>query len=278
MLREVFGVANTRFTTIDTFEKNQFETFNLVDKRLLAIADIEKYRGKVANLKNATGGDPLRLEQKNVQGGANYIFDGLVVISANNNQFGCEDYSSGLARRKLVLPFRRRWSETQKAKFNQMGGEDRLIREVPGIIAAALALSDDEVTSILNNPPASAVAATFDDLASSNSIVAWVRDNLVYDAEVLTQIGKLGGEYISGFARSEEWLYPNYRAWAKENNEVGANYVTLRDFAKNLTEMIEAMMGFQVEHIHPANKSTIKGVRLRKDDEDPFDWLQNNRN
>ena len=64
-----------------------------------------------------------------------------------------------------------------------------------------LALSDDEVTSILNNPPASAVAATFDDLASSNSIVAWVRDNLVYDAEVLTQIGKLGGEYISGFAR-----------------------------------------------------------------------------
>jgi len=90
---------------LEHLEKNRFETSNLYKKKLLLFNDVERYGGSVSVLKALTGGDLIRNEQKfQTDAQKPFKFGGLVMITANE-PIQTTDPTSGLARRRLTIPF-----------------------------------------------------------------------------------------------------------------------------------------------------------------------------
>jgi putative DNA primase/helicase len=101
------GIPNTLSTELKTLETDKFESANILGKRLVYVADSERYTGKVSKLKAITGQDPIRYEKKYVQGGNCFCFDGMVLIVANETiQFN--DHTGGIRRRRITVPFNHR--------------------------------------------------------------------------------------------------------------------------------------------------------------------------
>jgi putative DNA primase/helicase len=86
LLSMLIGKENTHSTTMIELNGNRFEPANLRGKRLVLMSDEDKYTGGIGILKSASGGDPLRHEDKGKKAGSFY-FRGMIVISANSPTF-----------------------------------------------------------------------------------------------------------------------------------------------------------------------------------------------
>ena len=101
------GDDNAMISSLEHLEKNRFETANLYKKKLLLFNDVERYGGSVSVLKAITGRDLIRNERKFQAGSQKpFKFNGLVMITANE-PIQTTDPTSGLARRRLTIPFDR---------------------------------------------------------------------------------------------------------------------------------------------------------------------------
>ena len=99
------GDDNAMISSLEHLEKNRFETANLYKKKLLLFNDVERYGGSVSVLKAITGRDLIRNERKFQAGSQKpFKFNGLVMITANE-PIQTTDPTSGLARRRLTIPF-----------------------------------------------------------------------------------------------------------------------------------------------------------------------------
>src|SRR5690348_7519751 len=77
------GYENTYSSSLATLQNNRFELANIIYKKLVVLPDQPQWAGPVDVLKAMTGQDLLRVEIKMVQGGEPFVFDGLVLITAN---------------------------------------------------------------------------------------------------------------------------------------------------------------------------------------------------
>jgi P4 family phage/plasmid primase-like protien len=102
LLQMLIGSENIHSTNMSELNGNRFESANLKGKRLLLMTDEDKRSGGVGVFKAATGGDPIRFEQKG-KDASHFTFKGVVVVAANNPTFvGCSD--GGIKRRKVDFP------------------------------------------------------------------------------------------------------------------------------------------------------------------------------
>ena len=272
LLVEILGKCNCVSTDLRQLEINRFEAARLYGKRLASITDSDKYGGAVNVLKAITGQDAVRLERKNQQQDADFTFDGMVIVAANE-ALATTDHTSGLARRPIVVRFDKRLSEADRLRFSRHGGEAALHAEIPKIINLALSIPRDEVSAILKNPPERAAASTFRAITDSNPVAAWIEEWLIPSQGAWTQIGDRieirsdDGEAV--FRKADVWLYANYATWCRRNTR---EILSARRFRATTMDVL-GTLGVHTIESRRSLGTGIQGIRLRNVSEPPHDWF-----
>lgn len=269
LIGALVGAVNTVATSFNALETDKFELARLYLKMLAIIADSERNGGSLQNFKAATGGDPLRYEVKHQQSTGNFVFKGLFVLISNEHLQN-SDNSSGLERRRITVYFKRRVSEEQKLDWQARGGEAAVLHaELPGLVNWLLELSQDDISRIIRNPPQRTKQANFEAMTESNSVAGWLVECCMPDKDAETQIGD--GRKITEPGSETEYenfktqLYPSYLQWASRN---GKHQVSSSRF-KNLVIDTVLTLGFVATQRRAAAGRFVRGVRLRKDWENP---------
>ena len=263
LLVAFIGVKNHTVTELKQLETNQFEAAGLYNKKLVLINDSSRYGGEVSVLKALTGGDPIRLEKKNVQQGGSFVFDGVVVI-ASNEAIQTADYTSGLIRRRMPVNFNRKVTDADKAKWASAGGlEVALHRELAGLLNWVLAMTEAEVKLAIGGINGEMTQAQRDHLVETNKIAAWIDDNLIINLGVSHNVGvSMRKKSIDDalMARREK-LYPNYENWCDENN---GHPIGLQRFSNNILDVC-GQLKIVVSDKRGNKGKSIKGLEIRKD-------------
>lgn len=241
----MLGKENIHSTTLRDLETNRFETSSLVGKRLVVITDAARYSGEVEILKQLTGGDTLRCEEKN-RPSATFRYEGTVLI-ASNEDLVSSDKTSGLDRRRAVVKFNRSATAEDKAAWEARGGEEQVLHsEIPGLINWLVALDRDTVTSAVRNPPTAVKAANAEAMESNNQVARWLKLECRRHPNKVTAWGKLDEVRFNGVVRlngSDDQLYPAYLEWARGE---GLKDLSLNRFKTLLVETCETI-GWSVE-------------------------------
>ncbi|MEI8572218.1 hypothetical protein U737_09665 [Methylomonas sp. LW13] len=275
LIGALVGAANTVSTSFNALETDKFELARLFSKMLAIIADSERNGGSLQNFKAATGGDPLRYEVKHQQSTGSFVFKGLFILISNEHVQN-SDNSSGLERRRITVHLKRRVTEEQKLDWQARGGEVAVLHaELPGLVNWLLELSQDDISRIIRNPPARTKQANFEAMTESNSVAGWLVECCMPDKDAETQIGD--GRKINEpgseveFQNAKTQLYPSYLQWSIRN---GKRDVSSTRF-KNLVIDTVQTLGFEAAQRRAASGRFIRGIRLRKDWENPeSSWLK----
>ncbi len=271
LLVELVGKQNAVSTELRQLEQNQFEGALLFRKRLVLITDTDRYGKSLNKLKAIVGGDPIRLERKNIQQAGTFTLDGLVVI-ASNEAIQSTDHTSGLERRRITVPFERVFTESEKADFHRKGGETQLLREIPGLVNWSLAMSEEEVRRAIAHPPERVRQANLEAMRDSNPLADWIMDELIPDSLTWLQIGKLETSLgINGisYLYADKKLYPNYHLWCKEN---GHHPLSVQRFRITIEDACRNVLKIPIRKARHSSGMGIEGLRFRKEDELPYEW------
>lgn len=267
LLEAVVGKENCYATELRQLEKNRFEMAAIADKRLVVITDAEKYAGDTTHLKAITGGDALRIERKHQQQGVagqpTTKMKGMVVIAANE-AIQSADYTSGLQRRRLTIPFTK---VVQADKRRDMFSE--LETYLPGLVNETLKLTDDEVTAFITNTEQSVPSLNdirLDQLATTNPMYAWFRGRInitgVETDKIYVGVCKKSHGSVLG---ANAFLYPSYVAYCDETRR---SAVSQQRFTGLLEDLVQNSLRAQgVIHTRDRNGSHFKGVTFRADEE-----------
>ena len=207
---QLVGKENTASTELKQLETNRFEAAKLYDKLLTIISDSEQHRGEVAKLKQITGGDPIRHEQKHKQEAEAFIYRGLVMV-ATNEAIQSKDYTSGVSRRRKPLSFMRKVTEAEINKYeNEVGGIHAVFeREMPGLVNKLLALDPADAERTIRNPAQALADNALQIEIDCNPILGWADDYLVLCAR--GQESNIGDKKQS----PDEKLYPSFVHWCE---------------------------------------------------------------
>jgi putative DNA primase/helicase len=167
-------------------EKNRFETAALYGKKLLLITDSEKYGGEVSTLKAITGGDPIRFEKKNVQQCKAFTPTCMVIISANEPPQS-SDYTSGLKRRRLTVPFNLQVEPSQRRDLDA-----EFKPYLPGLLEWVLTMPDEQMYQLVVNTQQSVFSSRNWDiemLLDTNPIAQWFDHSVVLVTGSKTYVG-----------------------------------------------------------------------------------------
>jgi putative DNA primase/helicase len=258
------GTPNTLSSNLKTLETNRFESANLLGKRLVYIADSERYTGNISTLKALTGEDQIRYEKKYVQGGDCFCFDGMVLIVANEAiQFN--DHTGGIRRRRITVPFNHRVKPEDRRnliKVTKDGVSGEFASYIPGLMNWVLAMPDDEVTELVKNThrsvPSLAIS-TAETLIETNPMASWLDDCVVIELTAKTYVGNKDQP-------SSTHLYPSYVSYCASN---GYKPVSSTRFSSLLLGLLQTHLDLAgVKKEHDRNGNYITHLRLRVNSED----------
>jgi putative DNA primase/helicase len=200
LAQALVGHHNTAVTTLEQLEKNRFETAAIYGKKLLLITDSDKYGGEVSTLKAITGGDPIRFEKKNVQQCKAFTPTCMVIISANEPPQST-DYTSGLKRRRLTVPFKLQVEPSQRRDLDV---EFKPYRA--GLLEWVLTVPDEEMQQLIVNTTESVFSARnweIEMLLDTNPIAQWFDHSVVLATGEKTYVGLKN-------QNPEKYLYASY--------------------------------------------------------------------
>jgi putative DNA primase/helicase len=265
LLVSAIGKENQITTDLKNLEANRFEGASLYGKRLAVINDSSRYGGEVANLKALTGGDPIRFEKKNQQQGQSFVFDGVVVIVANE-PIQTTDYSSGLIRRRMPVSFNRQVNDQDKAKWLSIGGIERaMTNELSGFLNWVLDLPDSEVRLAIGGINGQMTAIQRNHLVSTNKLAAWIDENCIAKQDVIYYVGVSTKSIKDQYQREQlirEKLYSNYEQWCLETN---INPIGHARFTEQLIDVAK-QCGLDVSEQNKTSKGKpIRGLAIRND-------------
>jgi putative DNA primase/helicase len=267
------GTCNTVSTDLKQLEQNRFEAATLYGKRLATIGDSDKYGGSINVLKGITGQDQIRLERKHVQQAGTFTFEGLVFM-ASNEALATTDYTSGLERRRVTVPFESRATEAEKAAWREAGGEDAVLHaELPGVVNWILGMSIAEMEHRISHPPAKTIEANHEAMRAGNPASDWLMQCCVPERGAWSQVGdkKQRRELDDGavyFLDADTKLYPNYLDWCLRN---GRESLSVRRFSTVVMDMAKTL-GADVLLARRGPGQGIQGLRLKLPDEAPSAW------
>ena len=224
------GDQNAMISSLEHLEKNRFETANIYKKKLLLFNDVERYGGSVSVLKALTGRDLIRNEQKyQSEKQKPFKFDGLVMITANE-PIQTTDPTSGLARRRLTIPFNNPFRGSSKEQKVLIDMDDKgnafgvFAPLLPGLVNWLLDMSHDEMREyLMETSKVVSFYATYntEQTLKSNPVMDWLHHYVVFDINACTSIGlaKLAPRESSNiYANSDQWLYASYCEFMKNSN------------------------------------------------------------
>ena len=262
LLVAFIGEKNHAATDLKNLEVNNFEAAALYGKRLVLISDSSRYGGEVSVLKALTGGDPVRLEKKNVQQSGSFVYDGVVVI-ASNEAIQTADYTSGLIRRRMPVNFNRKVTDADKIKWAEVGGvEVAMHKELTGLLNWVMAMSAEEVKSVIGGINGQMTQTQREHLVETNKIAAWLDDNIVINSASVTYVGNSikGKEYGEISLARREKLYANYESWCSEG---AVHPVALQRFTNNIVDVCDQLKIDVTALTKDKYGRPIKGIAIR---------------
>jgi P4 family phage/plasmid primase-like protien len=223
------GKSNTYSTDFENMEKNRFEAAAYMGKKLLLFQDADRWGGSVSRLKAITGGDWIRSERK-YQGETldPFQYHGMVIITANE-AIQSTDYTSGLARRRLTIPFDRPFTGGQSEqreliKFDHKGNPQGIFAPLlPGLVNWLLDMSEEDMRSYLME---TAKHVDFfqryekEQSLRSNPVLDWMDKHLVFDPGIKSVLGicKAAQGTSNYYNNWNQWLYPSYAEFCRGTN------------------------------------------------------------
>lgn len=254
------GIENTKATEFKTLAENKFETANIKHKKLLILADADRYNGDVSVLKKVTGQDSLRFEEKNKQAGEDFMASCLVVV-ASNHPIRNPDYDA-LRERKIPFKYPNEVPEEKRSLLlewsdGQWIGE--LADEIEGFFNWVLAVPDDEARAAIGRSKGQQALeeSRHQDLIDTHPLALWVDHCLVVAPGATLQVGV--SEYMpSTPSHLCGKLYPSYQRFQQEQG--GLPTVSLRTFGDELEKLLTKVLKLDVKRCKPRNKASFVGI------------------
>jgi len=224
------GKHNTYSTDFNNLETNRFETIAFMSKKLLLFQDIDRWGGSVSKLKAITGGDWIRVERKyQSENPEPFQFHGLVMITANE-AIQSTDYTSGLARRRLTIPFDRPFEggPTQQRElitFDSKGEpKGEFASLLPGLVNWLLDLSMEEMREyLMSTGDKVKYFKEYEKVQSlrSSPMLDWMEHKLCYAPGEKCSVGFAKNAAPGGsgsYVFWDKWLYASYCEFCKQSN------------------------------------------------------------
>ena len=224
------GDDNAMISSLEHLEKNRFETANLYKKKLLLFNDVERYGGSVSVLKALTGRDLIRNERKFQAGSQKpFKFNGLVMITANE-PIQTTDPTSGLARRRLTIPFNNVFGGSSAEQKTLIDMDDRgrpfgeFAHLLPGLVNWVLDMTEAEMREYLmetNNKVKFFAKHHREQILKSNQIMDWLQHCVVFDIGATAPIGlakHTTGGSSNVYVSCDKWLYASYCEFSRASN------------------------------------------------------------
>jgi putative DNA primase/helicase len=251
LVTALVGKENIAVTDLKQLEKNRFETAALYGKKAIIITDSERYAGDVSVLKALTGNDEVRHEKKGIQQTGGFRFKGMVWIAANE-AIQSADYTSGLKRRRLSMPFDRVVPSHLRRDL-----ESEFQPYLANFLQWVLEMPDAEVSDYVRNTDKvvrSLANFNAEILLETNPIALWADSYLVLDPKGKTYVGNKG-------MSSEYFLFASYANWAET---AGYSPVAQARFSRNLLDLLKSQLGITEATKGRDNKGAyITGVLIR---------------
>lgn len=255
------GDKNVMSTTLKQLEENRFEVGALRNVKLLLITEVEKHGGEVNVLKALTGEDKNRVEVKGRQRkpGDDFYFQGFVFVSGNE-QPQSSDYTSGLDRRRLSVPFTHQTSENDR---RDLGAEFQPY--LAGLLEWVLTMPEPEVRALVVNTKKTvpALARVWGEaLCDANPLADWLDNCIIHDAGAKTYVG------VDSLERVDSWLYANYTNHTRLTN---GRVIGQRRYTKLLEDLCCNQLKLPgVKRGRDRKGSYFEGLRIRTNiDTDP---------
>lgn len=252
LAKALAGKDNTVSSQLKLLESNQFETAKFYRKLLVLFPDSERWQGEVSVLKQLTGQDPIRYERKGVQQCKDFVYEGMVILSANEPPES-SDRTSGQERRKLTIGLDNRIPEYEGRN---------LIKEfepyLPGLLRRVLEISPERVTQLVKHTERHVPTLRdkkWTQMLETNPIAAWIDEALILSDEAKAYVG------IDDPEQSGRWLYANFCKHQKESGHRGV--LPLKRFSSNLRDLLKNQMKVKIFEGRDRNGAFIKGVGLR---------------
>jgi putative DNA primase/helicase len=252
LARALTGSDNTVSSQLKHLENNQFETAKFYGKILALFPDSERWQGEVSVLKQMTGQDPIRYERKGVQQCRDFIFKGMVILSANEAPES-RDLTSGQERRKLTISLDTRVPEYEGRN---------LIKEfepyLPGLLKRVLDFPVSEVTRLIKHTDREVPALAqvkWRQLCETNPIAGWLEEKAVIAPDAKGYVG------LGDIEQAGRWLYANFCKYQQENGH--KNTVPMKRFSLNLRDLLKNQMKVAIVEGRDREGSYIKGLGLR---------------
>ena len=224
------GDTNAIISQLDHLEKSRFETANLYKKKLLLFNDVERYGGSVSVLKAITGRDLIRNERKFQAGSLKpFKFNGLVMITANE-PIQTTDPTSGLARRRLTIPFDRPFTGSAAEQRTLIDMDDSgnpfgdFASLLPGLVNWLLDMNELDMREYLmeTNKKVSFFAKHHrEQILKSNQIMDWMDHCLIFDPGSSASVGLAKSSQPGStnvYVSWDKWLYASYCEFSKASN------------------------------------------------------------
>ena len=224
------GKSNTYSTDFENMEKNRFEAAAYMGKKLLLFQDADRWGGSVSRLKAITGSDWIRSERKYQGEGLDpFQYHGVVMITANE-AIQSTDYTSGLARRRLTIPFDRPFTggpneQKELIKFNSKGEPQGVFSPLlPGLVNWLLDMTEDEMREYLMETSKKVkFFQKYEKMQNlrSNPLLDWMEHKIIYDPGISSAVGftknaPMGSSHI--YANQDKWLYASYAEFCRQCN------------------------------------------------------------
>jgi phage/plasmid-associated DNA primase len=224
------GKSNTYSTDFENLEKNRFEAAAYMGKKLLLFQDADRWGGSVSRLKAITGNDWIRSERKYQGEGLDpFQYHGVVMITANE-AIQSTDYTSGLARRRLTIPFDRPFTggpneQKELIKFNSKGEPQGVFSPLlPGLVNWLLDMTEDEMREYLMETSKKVkFFQKYEKMQNlrSNPLLDWMEHKVIYDPGITSAVGftqnaPMGSSHI--YANQDKWLYASYAEFCRQCN------------------------------------------------------------
>jgi putative DNA primase/helicase len=252
LAKALAGEENAVSSQLRLLESNQFETAKFYRKLLVLFPDSERWQGEVSVLKQLTGQDPIRYERKGIQQCKDYVYEGMVILSANEPPES-SDRTSGQERRKLTIGLDHRIPEYEgrnlALEFRQY---------LPGLLKRVLEIPPERVTALIKytdrNVPALA-QKKWSQLLETNPIAAWVDEALIIEPAAKAYIGK------DDPLKSAHWLYANFCQFQRESGH--KSILPVKRFSANLRDLLKNQIRVPITEGRDRNGAYIQGIGLR---------------
>lgn len=259
LLTALIGDKNVAYLTLPQLNEKH-SLIEIQFKRLLVLADQESAPKNVSNFKNITGGDKVS-DRHLHKGIVHFVFKGMVALTSNYPIFKA-DIGTWLTRRQMVLHLNK-----------QPKGRRDLMREFEGELGAftqyLLSIPNEQIDAALSASKGSTVSWEAWESMMTDSVVAFVEENVIYEPGNRMAAGDDQNEWSSvDYNPFTSTLYGAYAWYTKRR---GQTILNSQNFRTRLEEVCKMIPGW--EDIERPNK-TIRvngkptrgfvGIRLRQ--------------